>query len=89
MNTEVEHYYGHKHELRHVFLNILKEIGVISPACRKAGISKSTFYRWVKDDPEFEEEVMVAMEKAYKKHGDKMDKIPKQKRSYFFLATVG
>lgn len=41
-------------------IEILREIPLVRNACKKAGVSPDTFYRWVKDNPEFRE----AVEKA-------------------------
>lgn len=32
-------------------------LGVVTQACRKAEVSKSQFYKWLKEDPEFKEAV--------------------------------
>ena len=34
-----------------------KSLGVVTTACKRAGIGRTTFYEWLKDDPEFAEEV--------------------------------
>lgn len=39
-------------------LVLLKECsGIVTFACEKAGLSRQTFYRWCRDDPEFKERV--------------------------------
>lgn len=43
-------------------LSHLENAPMISLACIKAGISRATFYRWRKDDPEFSREVELAQE---------------------------
>ena len=35
------------------FLNALKEVGLIMYACDKAGVSRTSYYRWVGEDREF------------------------------------
>lgn len=77
----MEHYYGNKHELKATFLAIFKEIGVIAPACKKAGISTSTFYRWY-NNPEdiFSQDFNEATEQCLETHGKLLRGIPKHKR---------
>lgn len=38
-------------------LEILEETPVVLAACAKAGINRSTYYRWFKDDADFREQV--------------------------------
>lgn len=38
-------------------LEILEEIPVVRVACAKAGISRATYYRWLKDDQNFRKKV--------------------------------
>ena len=34
-----------------------KSLGVVTTACKKVGIGRTTFYGWLQDDPEFAKEV--------------------------------
>lgn len=34
-----------------------KTLGVVTSACKKAGIGRTQFYNWLKDDPEFKKAV--------------------------------
>jgi|TARA_R100000951_G_C2637095_1_gene179656 hypothetical protein len=34
-----------------------KSLGVVTTACKNVGIGRTTFYEWMKDDQEFEQEV--------------------------------
>lgn len=34
-----------------------KSLGVVTTACNHVGISRTTFYQYIKDDPEFKKEV--------------------------------
>jgi hypothetical protein len=34
-----------------------KSLGVVTTACKNVGIGRTTFYDWMKDDQEFEQEV--------------------------------
>jgi hypothetical protein len=42
-------------------LEKLKEVPIVRVACKKAGIGHATFYRWMKDDPEFKSAAEEAM----------------------------
>lgn len=44
------------------FIEILKEIPIISVACKRASINKATIYRWCDLDEKFNEEVEKAIE---------------------------
>lgn len=44
------------------FLEELRNIPVISVACQKIGISRMTYYRWVKQFKQFKKDVEAAME---------------------------
>ncbi|MCC8153788.1 MAG: hypothetical protein LIP01_05960 [Tannerellaceae bacterium] len=37
--------------------------GLVSFACKKTGLSRQTFYRWCKEDPEFKQKVEDVMER--------------------------
>jgi len=34
-----------------------KSMGIVTPACKEAGLSRNTFYEYYKNDPEFKEKV--------------------------------
>tara|TARA_R110000796_G_scaffold10042_3_gene33667 strand:- start:3090 stop:3446 length:357 start_codon:yes stop_codon:yes gene_type:complete len=34
-----------------------KSLGIVTTACKKTDIPRSTFYKWLKEDPEFAKEV--------------------------------
>lgn len=42
-------------------LEALAESGNVSFACKRAGVSRDTFYRWKKDDDEFADKAMLAI----------------------------
>jgi len=52
--------------------NIKKEIiqalsdcyGIVTDACRKCKVARSTYYNWLKEDPEFKAEVDTTQEEA-------------------------
>lgn len=41
-----------------------KTLGVVAQACQTAGISRQTFYRWMKEDPDFKTKVQEVGEYA-------------------------
>lgn len=42
-------------------IQMIAEMPFVNQACKKAGISRATFYRWKKDNPEFREGVKKAL----------------------------
>jgi len=47
-----------KENLKEVVLQALENhLGIVSPACKDAGISRDTFYRWCKEDEDFKKRV--------------------------------
>ena len=46
--------------VRKQLLQLLQEGATVSQACAAVGISRRTFYRWLKDDPAFDEAVALA-----------------------------
>ena len=34
-----------------------KTLGLVTPACKELGVSRDTFYRWLREDPEFKKKV--------------------------------
>ena len=34
-----------------------KSLGIVTPACKEVGVSRETFYRYYKEDPEFKKSV--------------------------------
>jgi len=36
---------------------LTKSLGVVTPACKKVGIARVTFYEWYNNDPEFKKQV--------------------------------
>ena len=85
METQITHYYGNKHDLKEVFISALKETGLIVPACQKAGISTSTFYRWRDDESDngdFYVKYLEVLIDVVLRLGDKLKQVPKQKLSF-------
>lgn len=52
------------HEKQQAILDALREKPSFSAACRKAKISRQTFYRWRHDDPAFDAAVLKAREEG-------------------------
>lgn len=45
-------------------LQSLRETGIVSIACNQAGISRNTFYRWIKEDYDFSNEINFAIDEG-------------------------
>ncbi len=43
-------------------IQILMETPMVNLACKKVGIGRATYYRWIKDNPRFKKEVNRALE---------------------------
>ena len=46
-----------EHQKSAIIKALKKSLGVVSSACEDVGVGRTTFYQWLKDDPEFKEEV--------------------------------
>ena len=47
-----------REENKELFLIALeKTLGIVSAACKEIGISRDTYYKWLRDDPEFKKKV--------------------------------
>lgn len=51
MNEQTEHY------KKAVLIALEKSLGLVTEACKKAGVGRTTFYEWLKDDQEFKKQV--------------------------------
>lgn len=51
-----------KYKVAQKIIKELEEIGIISIACKKVGLSRQSFYRWTKEDPDFADKIDVAMQ---------------------------
>jgi hypothetical protein len=45
-------------------LEALAEMPIVEAACKKAGVSRASYYRWLKEDDNFQKEVGDAMQKG-------------------------
>tara|TARA_R110001632_G_scaffold95637_2_gene201754 strand:- start:3222 stop:3575 length:354 start_codon:yes stop_codon:yes gene_type:complete len=45
-----------EHIKKQIVAALEQSLGVVSSACRKVGISRTTFYKYYKDDPKFQSE---------------------------------
>ncbi len=46
---------------KQLILEHLKKTPIVQVVCEKAGISRATFYRWKKEDPNFQEETETCL----------------------------
>lgn len=77
---------------KNVLLQLEKTLGVVAPALRKLGIPRSTYSRWLEDDPDFREKVaemedLVLDFAESSLHKQIKDGIPGS--TIFFLKTKG
>ncbi len=49
---------------KQALLNALKEVPIVQIACKKAGVSRATYYRWRQEDRLFRRQAMDAMEQG-------------------------
>ena len=69
-----------------------KSLGVVSTACKAAGISRDTHYRWLKEDAEYKAQVEELSEVALdfaESHLHKLIKDGNPAATIFFLKTKG
>jgi hypothetical protein len=69
-----------------------KSLGVVSTACKAAGISRDTHYRWLKEDPDYKAQVEELSEVAIdfaESHLHKLIKDGNPAATIFFLKTKG
>lgn len=69
-----------------------KSLGVVSTACKAAGVSRDTHYRWLKEDPEYKDQVEELAEVAVdfaESHLHKLIKDGNPAATIFFLKTKG
>lgn len=74
----------HKEHRKQPFVEAFRHLGMIAPACKKAGISRSTFYRWFLEDSDFFSAVFEAFNALYKEKGYLLEQIPRHKRHQLF-----
>lgn len=45
---------GNKDHLKAKMLEVLeKTLGIVTPACKEVGICRETYYKWMREDPDF------------------------------------
>lgn len=69
-----------------------KSLGVVSTACKAAGISRDTHYRWLKEDPDYKAQVEELSEVAVdfaESHLHKLIRDGNPAATIFFLKTKG
>lgn len=52
---------AHNSDKRNQLIEILNENPLVTYACKKVGIGRNTFYRWVRSNPDFKREVEHAL----------------------------
>ena len=69
-----------------------KSLGIVTTACKSAGISRETHYRWLREDPEYKEQVDgisdIALDFAESKLHKQIDK-GDTTAVIFYLKTKG
>ena len=80
------------HNRKAVLEALRKSLGVVTTACKKAGVGTSTFYQWVKTDEEFAEQVVsvddIALDFVESKLFENIDS-NRTAEIIFFLKTRG
>lgn len=69
-----------------------KSLGVVTTACRAVGVNRDTHYRWLKEDPEYAEQVAGLAEMALDFGESQLHKLMKEGNPasvIFFLKTKG
>lgn len=69
-----------------------KSLGVVTTACNHVGISRTTFYQYIKDDPEFKKKVEEIEDTALDFAESQLFKQIKEgntRATIFFLKTKG
>ena len=51
-------------KVKQKLLSELERIPIVEIACKRAGVARSTYYRWIDSDDDFREEVQQALEKG-------------------------
>ena len=60
-------------EQKKTLIQTFKQMPIIEIACRKCGINRSTYYRWLEDDKDFREESVHAMSEGEEFISDKTE----------------
>jgi len=50
-----------RNKLKELIIKELKEMPIVQFACKKAGVSRASYYRWLKEDKEFAKEAESAI----------------------------
>ena len=82
-----------KHTKKEDILQALeKTLGVVTTACKQVGIGRATFYRWLKEDKEFNEQVIAIQDVALDFAESKLHKLIRDENPtaiIFYLKTKG
>tara|TARA_A200000159_G_scaffold38607_1_gene34981 strand:+ start:8407 stop:8772 length:366 start_codon:yes stop_codon:yes gene_type:complete len=81
-----------EHHKKAILEALEQSLGVVTTACRKIGVGRTTFYGWLKEDPEFKKQVddisNIALDFA-ESHLHKQIKGGNTSATIFYLKTKG
>ena len=60
-------------EQKKTLIQTFKQMPIIEIACRKCGVNRSTYYRWLEDDQDFKEESVHAISEGEEFISDKTE----------------
>lgn len=52
----------HKDNKKMLLQALEKSLGIVTPACREVGVSRETYYRYMREDPDFRDAVEIINE---------------------------
>ena len=52
----------HKDNKKMLLEALEKSLGIVTPACKEVGISRETYYRYMREDPDFRDQVDIINE---------------------------
>jgi len=52
----------HKDNKKMLLQALEKSLGIVTPACKEVGISRETYYRYMREDPDFRDQVDIINE---------------------------
>jgi len=81
-----------RHRKKALLAALEKSLGVVTTACRAAGVNRDTHYRWLKEDPEYAEQVASLADMALDFGESQLHKLMRDGNPaavIFFLKTKG
>ena len=64
-----------KHRLKKKILESIQEMPIVEIMCKKLGVSRNTYYRWLKEDPVFKEEAKEALSQGEERIHDMAESV--------------